>query len=598
MANRTSESVRRIVFLRAFGRCEYVNCSRISARHNDVGAITGPGEFCHILPFADNGPRFEYKQKYPEVQIDSPENVILLCREHHRIVDTEQVEQHPPALLFAMVARKAGYLNEAIADVYDKLPAFFNYAQVAEDVRVGRIFDLINEASILGPRAGRQHLNRANAILRDLIKNPFVPLPEDLVAIITLELIAREVRDSYKQEKWKSSLSRAERALESIKNTAALPAAVLMLMPFVRDEYEIFSPAERLRLIKALLDRLDPVLKSPEESGLRAAAFMVKSGLLRWRGRLQQSVAQNSSYAESERCAERSIEAARTYAALLQLGLVKFAKSRSLPLSAVVQHDEYLSQANEIISSDELDDFPPAVKYRPYYYRVNFELQRSADAFWYAVDAGFEGNMQKEAFVLGECSTSLFSGKLVDPFVVTRALDFLHGAIQNGFDHGRNFMAWISCRACLEPEWFQEDILSKFHVDDIPANPMVILKSESLRYFGTDSFGHDTLFGVDEIEFWNMLGRLCGIAINDPYKAIDFYDVASRYRGRGRFTTDVGRVRALLQISNFDEARRALKRLRSSARAFEAKTLKGLEESYERAMAAATADLVMPPPIV
>jgi hypothetical protein len=590
MVDRISESIRRTVFVRALGRCEYGRCSKISARCQEDGSIVGPGEFCHILPFADKGPRSEYKQQFPGVKIDSAENVVLLCREHHRAVDVEQIARHPPALLFEMATRKSAHMSEAVAEAFDRRPYVFDYEEVARDLRVGRIFDLMNEASIVGPKKGRPLLKRATVLLRDLHKNPFAAVPPDLIGLIALELAIQELINSHLPERWMSGLSNAERALRKFTDGAAVASAVLLLMVYVRDEYGVFSPQERLRLIKVLLDYIDPLIKSTTERGLLAFLFGIKAGLLRWRGRLQESKDKILSYGEAERCAERSIDSARSPAGRLQLALVKFAKSRSLSLPALSQHDELLTETVEILDSDELNGFPPAIKYRPRFYRDNYEFQLGIDAFWRAVDDGFRAEMKKDAYVLGECATSMFLTKSLDSFALTRALEFLHDAIHIGFDHGRNFIAWISCRAYLEPDWFQEHVMPKFQIDDLPANPMMMLKDQSMRYFGNDSFSHDTLFGVNEIEFWNMLARLCRTALNDPIKALAYYDVASRYRGRGRFTTDVGKFRTLLQIGELVEAKRALNRVRNSALAFQARILSNLEASFRAATLVASPD--------
>jgi hypothetical protein len=542
MVTRTSEKVRRAVFLRAFGRCEYGSCSKVAARYREDGSIIAQGHFCHILPLADQGPRSEYKQQFAAIEIDSPQNVILLCAEHHQAVDVDQLSLHPPALLFEMVSRKSTYVNEAVADLFENNPYVFDYVEVAQDIRVGRIFDLMNAASVVGPKGAKPYLTKAAVVLKDIERNPYVQIPADLVALINLELIVRGLINSYQQPVWKNGLPRAETLLRKIKSVDAIASAILILMIFVRDVYDVFTLQERLRLIKVLLNLIDPILESVKEARPRAFLLAIKAGLLRWRGRLQNSNEQQLSYREAERCAHRSVAEARSSSGLLQLALLKFAKSRILPISQLRQHDEYLGEATGILGLNELDTFGPVIKYRPRFYRDISEFETGINCFWQAIDLGHIAEMNRDAFVLGECSTSIFIFKSRDTATLARASDFLHHAIRNGFDHGRNFMAWISCHALLEPHWFEDQFLSRFEQDQKPRNPMLLLKDETVRHFGVDSFEHDSLFGVDEIEFWNMLGRLCRTALSDPDRALRYYEVADRYAGPGHFATKIGRV--------------------------------------------------------
>ncbi|WP_407637566.1 HNH endonuclease [Cohnella kolymensis] len=46
------------------------------------------GEECHIISEKDNGPR--HRNDYPTDQFDSYENLLLLCRVHHKMVDDQK----------------------------------------------------------------------------------------------------------------------------------------------------------------------------------------------------------------------------------------------------------------------------------------------------------------------------------------------------------------------------------------------------------------------------------------------------------------------------------------------------------------------------
>ena len=59
-----------------------------------AGTVTG--EICHIKAQSPQGPRYDTKQT--EEERHSYENLILLCRRHHKVVDTEADIYDVPAL--------------------------------------------------------------------------------------------------------------------------------------------------------------------------------------------------------------------------------------------------------------------------------------------------------------------------------------------------------------------------------------------------------------------------------------------------------------------------------------------------------------------
>lgn len=71
---------------RAAGRCSYPGC-RLNLFFDEAEADdpTHVGENCHIVSEADNGPRAE--PTMPQATRDSYANLILLCRNHHRVID-------------------------------------------------------------------------------------------------------------------------------------------------------------------------------------------------------------------------------------------------------------------------------------------------------------------------------------------------------------------------------------------------------------------------------------------------------------------------------------------------------------------------------
>ena len=179
-------------------------------------------------------------------------------------------------------------------------------------------------------------------------------------------------------------------------------------MVFVRDEYNAFGSATRLSFIKDLLTATDKIL-AKEGDDPPFAAFLLgkKAGLLRWRGRRQQSKEQQSSYEQSARSAQKSLTMQQSKAAFLQLGLTKYTQARSFSLAELDKYKKVSSDASLIIRSEKLNDFAAAIKYRPRYLRDMYDFEGAMDAYLRACDMGYQANMREFAFVFGEFGLKL-----------------------------------------------------------------------------------------------------------------------------------------------------------------------------------------------
>ena len=84
-------------------------CAR--CRHELVD-VTAVGEECHIIS-PTNGPR--YDPSYPQEKLDSYENLILLCRVDHRIID-DQYESYTVDILRHMKATHEEWVSQKLVD--------------------------------------------------------------------------------------------------------------------------------------------------------------------------------------------------------------------------------------------------------------------------------------------------------------------------------------------------------------------------------------------------------------------------------------------------------------------------------------------------
>jgi hypothetical protein len=89
-----SDPVIKRLFAVSSNRCAFPACTE-----SLIEGETVVGEVCHIKSARKGHPRYDSNQT--ETERNGFDNLILLCRKHHKIVDTE-VDCYPPDLLTAM----------------------------------------------------------------------------------------------------------------------------------------------------------------------------------------------------------------------------------------------------------------------------------------------------------------------------------------------------------------------------------------------------------------------------------------------------------------------------------------------------------------
>lgn len=81
------ERDKHIVFAMCGNRCSYPNCNQVIAFKEDSENYTNTGELAHIKGDKPSSPRYDFNQSNEER--NSPDNLILLCGTHHKIVDDQ-----------------------------------------------------------------------------------------------------------------------------------------------------------------------------------------------------------------------------------------------------------------------------------------------------------------------------------------------------------------------------------------------------------------------------------------------------------------------------------------------------------------------------
>jgi hypothetical protein len=85
------------IWVKAGGRCAYAGCNENLLDDQLTYLKAKTGYLAHIVAEKPGGPR-GHSTRSEELKAD-PENFMLLCAKHHKMVDVDQVEEHPEALL-------------------------------------------------------------------------------------------------------------------------------------------------------------------------------------------------------------------------------------------------------------------------------------------------------------------------------------------------------------------------------------------------------------------------------------------------------------------------------------------------------------------
>ncbi len=134
--------VKNVVWARSAGRCEYRNCNDLLI--GDLVSNTpaaNKGYHAHIIADSPDGPRGD--AELSKALAKDPDNIMLLCDVHHRVVDREKVSEHPASLLREMKREHEERIENVTAITHDRGTYPLRYA-----ARIGGNEALIPEADL------------------------------------------------------------------------------------------------------------------------------------------------------------------------------------------------------------------------------------------------------------------------------------------------------------------------------------------------------------------------------------------------------------------------------------------------------------------
>lgn len=107
-----SEKTRKILWGRSGNRCALCRHELvIDAKASDDESVVG--DECHIISEKPQGPRHDLAS--PPERLQEPENLILLCRVHHKMVD-DQCETYTVEVLQKLKANHEKWVSSALAE--------------------------------------------------------------------------------------------------------------------------------------------------------------------------------------------------------------------------------------------------------------------------------------------------------------------------------------------------------------------------------------------------------------------------------------------------------------------------------------------------
>lgn len=98
------------LWAKAAGRCEYDGCNKLLYKDNLTSEDINGGFVAHIIAASPDGPRGD--EVLSAQLVDDIGNVMLMCHEHHRLIDHEQVAEHTVNRLRAMKKKHEDRVRE------------------------------------------------------------------------------------------------------------------------------------------------------------------------------------------------------------------------------------------------------------------------------------------------------------------------------------------------------------------------------------------------------------------------------------------------------------------------------------------------------
>ena len=171
---RIPEKVKIRLWGKSAGRCQYPGCNKVLWRDCLTKVEFNTAYIAHIIADKQSGPRGDIKLS--KILTKDISNLMLLCDDHHRLIDKEKIDEHPVELL-----RKCKKEHE------DRIERV-----------TGIILDRRTHAILYGANIGEQSspLNKQKAY-NAIVKNGYYPAESDPIELSLKNSAMKDDKDEF-----------------------------------------------------------------------------------------------------------------------------------------------------------------------------------------------------------------------------------------------------------------------------------------------------------------------------------------------------------------------------------------------------------------
>jgi len=497
---------------------------RVFKRREDGSGFDQEGDFAHILPLGYKGPRSEYLAELASVEINSHQNIILLCPNHHREVDGRAgVEQFPPHILYAMKILSEDQ-SPPIFDDREDLELRVSLEELGELVEVTNILRNVRDAIRKGPKTGGAEINKCRKLFRTLRSNPLVPGGQDTKLRIHLEIESAALQLLLQTDTW----TRAAGFLNGFKLSPEIQTTTAfrlfrLIIEIAGDPHAVLGRDEKLNLIDECLKIHKELSKREANSAQLAKSIAMRGVLLRWKGRFEASLPKKRAiFSEARRALEKSNSMVSSMFAAHQIAMLDVNEALSMPYKETSASEQLIDQATLDIKALADDDYPPAVLYLPRLLREQYRFEESVECYLSAI-VHYESPLLKDCYILGEAAFWSYRINGNPDAITEDILSLLKKAISVGYCSPRIIGSYVACAAVMNPSWFLDNIGPIFAVEKSEDTEWWPNMIEALRSSLAEDFRlREPNFGFDNGEFWNHMGSIFG-TLGDNETAYSLY---------------------------------------------------------------------------
>ena len=151
---------RSVLWAKAAGRCEYTGCNKPLIGDLISGAEDRNfGFVAHVVAETPTGPRGDVARS--ALLRNDVNNLMLMCHVHHKLIDVDQVEQHPEQRLIAMKVAHEGRIDIVTDITEDRASHVLRFAAQIGGHKFPVAYDLVSAAMLPEhyPAEGRRTLD-------------------------------------------------------------------------------------------------------------------------------------------------------------------------------------------------------------------------------------------------------------------------------------------------------------------------------------------------------------------------------------------------------------------------------------------------------